>query len=258
MSHEQTTEPIVSPLRAAQLRLLKIMEGVDQVCRHHDIPYWLDSGTLLGAVRHKGFIPWDDDVDFGILVEDYDRFLKAANASMELFPPDTRLESRELTRSYYHGSPRFIDTGLHATKRRKFLGVRYKFRTSPFVDVFPFQEYAVPQEEIRKKAKTVYILLKPLRVFSARSFYRLYEFFLRKKLCVAGGQYLGYTSLRIVNAAPRSSIFPLSEVEFEGRRFFAPGDTDTYLKAWYGDNYMELPPPEYRWSHLIWDTAEKQ
>ena len=62
-----------TPLRKAQLCMLNILIEIDRICRKHDIPYWLDSGTLLGAVRHGGFIPWDDDVDIAIMRSDYPR-----------------------------------------------------------------------------------------------------------------------------------------------------------------------------------------
>ena len=69
-------------LRAAQLKELEILKAIDQVCRNNDIPYWLDSGTLLGAVRHGGFIPWDDDVDICIPLEDIPRFVEAAKKEL--------------------------------------------------------------------------------------------------------------------------------------------------------------------------------
>ena len=69
--------PEGSQLRKAQLRMLEMMKFVDKTCRKYNIPYWLDSGTLLGAVRHKGFIPWDDDVDIGMMRKDIKRFIRA-------------------------------------------------------------------------------------------------------------------------------------------------------------------------------------
>ena len=54
-------------LRKAQLRMLDILVEVDKVCKRHNIPYWVDYGTLLGAVRHGGFIPWDDDLDISMM-----------------------------------------------------------------------------------------------------------------------------------------------------------------------------------------------
>ncbi|MEG0324706.1 MAG: LicD family protein, partial [Raoultibacter sp.] len=65
-------------LRKIQLMELEILKDVDRVCCENDIVYWLDSGSALGAARHNGFIPWDDDIDIGMLRDDYDRFLAVA------------------------------------------------------------------------------------------------------------------------------------------------------------------------------------
>ena len=64
-----------SILDKLQRELLEILSDIDAVCRKHGITYWLDSGTALGARRHGGFIPWDDDIDLGMLREDHERFL---------------------------------------------------------------------------------------------------------------------------------------------------------------------------------------
>ena len=65
-------------LRQCQLKQLGILEEIDRICRKHDISYWLDGGSLLGAVRHGGFIPWDDDIDIAMSLADLERFKSVA------------------------------------------------------------------------------------------------------------------------------------------------------------------------------------
>ena len=66
-------------VRDVQLRLLEILKDIDALCQKHNISYWLTGGSALGAVRHQGFIPWDDDADIGMMYEDYQKFLKVVN-----------------------------------------------------------------------------------------------------------------------------------------------------------------------------------
>ena len=68
--------PEGSLLRRQQMRMLEILLEVDKICKRHNIPYWLSSGTLIGAMRHDGFIPWDDDLDIEMMRTDYLRLMK--------------------------------------------------------------------------------------------------------------------------------------------------------------------------------------
>ena len=79
--------------------LLLMMKDIDRVCRENDINYFLTYGTLIGAVRHKGFIPWDDDVDIAMLREDYEKFMNIANSKFKL---DMYVENVHTSAGYGH------------------------------------------------------------------------------------------------------------------------------------------------------------
>ena len=69
-------------LRKAQLKMVEILGAIDEICTRHDIKWWLCYGTMLGAVRHNGFIPWDDDCDIAMLREDYEYFIEFAKKEL--------------------------------------------------------------------------------------------------------------------------------------------------------------------------------
>ena len=70
-------------IKSLQLICLEILKEIDRVCKKHNILYWLDSGSMLGAVRHNGFIPWDDDLDIAMFRDDYNRFLEIASKELK-------------------------------------------------------------------------------------------------------------------------------------------------------------------------------
>jgi len=81
-----------TPLRSCQLVMLRLLKIFDAICNEAGLQYWLDGGTLLGAMRHSGFIPWDDDVDVKMPIDDYHRFLALAS---DVLPYDIFLQTRE-------------------------------------------------------------------------------------------------------------------------------------------------------------------
>jgi lipopolysaccharide cholinephosphotransferase len=81
-----------NPLRSCQLVMLRLLKVLDAVCAQEGLSYWLDGGTLLGAVRHGGFIPWDDDVDVKMPLEDYRRLVEIGP---RVFPYDVFFQTRE-------------------------------------------------------------------------------------------------------------------------------------------------------------------
>lgn len=254
-----------TPLRQAQLVMLRILRIVDHVCRRHDIPYWLESGTLLGAIRHKGFIPWDDDLDIAMRRADFERF--AAVAPREL-PDDLFFQTAATDPGYRYVLPKVRDRRSLLVEDRE----SAPYCQGIFVDIFPFDSY--PNRTVMKALT----LRHRLRLFRKRfapgsagraaytaglytaglplvvSLYavewaarRFRDMFLNRP-----GQEFLSTGVEFYAKSPHAvkDIFPLTEVYFEGYKFFAPGNYDTYLRRKYGD-YMTPPPAGQRRGHHV-------
>ena len=133
-------------LRACQLKQLSILEEIDRICKKHQIGYWLDGGTLLGAVRHGGFIPWDDDIDIAMRQEDLDRFVSVAPSELRegLFLQTPQIEPqskepivkvRDLNSFYVEGSDNFAAD----------------YQKGLYVDIFPMVDYpTLPKKWVKR------------------------------------------------------------------------------------------------------------
>ena len=233
--------PEGSLLRRGQLRMLEILDAVDAICRAHNIPYWLSSGTLLGAVRHGGFIPWDDDLDIELLREDYLRLLPILRREL---PERFMLHDRESDSTY---------PNLYAKVRDKHSCIEeeYEFKgkyDGCFIDLFPVERSPYPLFRI---ANRLYVNLCHHWIY--RNCRWLYEFNRVLLTRVVFPVFRGYVSVFHPNSAYRHTLgtvfkdercadelLPLREIQFEGKTYFAPYDTHSYLTKKYGD-YMQLP-----------------
>jgi lipopolysaccharide cholinephosphotransferase len=266
-------------LRQAQLVILRILKIVDYICKKHNIKYWLDGGTLLGAVRHKGFIPWDDDADIGMLREDYNRFLEIAKKEL---PEDLFLQNLETTK---HAGNTW--TQIKDRKSLVVLEDNAKYHQGLYIDIFPFDSYSgsrIRRVFYEKILKTLYVkayavtapfkkpwfktenLLKNVIKLQLKLIFFIFYIFnkdvvyglnlrhrsrLLKSMENNKKDYLGYgvDVLNWNNIYGGSTIFPLGVSVFEDSEFPVPNDTDTYLTNLYGKNYMELPPESKRVQH---------
>ena len=246
-------------LRACQLKQLAILKEVDAICRRHSITYWLDGGTLLGAVRHGGFIPWDDDIDIAMTLEDLQAFVRVAPtelpASLFLQTPQTDPTAKEPIVKVRDLNSLYVEAGDTFSA---------PYQKGLYVDLFPFVDYpSVPKRWVKKICRGIsvsYSILHAQHYYSLRASAELVYFGLKYALlralwCVMNTLYpkKEYLSNTVINNGygimhRRSSVFPLSTIQFEGHTFPAPADTDTYLRDLY-TNYMDIPPEDKRKIH---------
>ena len=253
-------------LRACQLKQLSILEEIDRICQKHHIDYWLDGGTLLGAVRHGGFIPWDDDIDIAMRREDMERF--AAIAPQEL---REGLVMQVAQNSANNKQPVSKVRDLNSFYVEKTDDFSADYEKGLFVDIFPMVDYPTLSRSFVKRValgiSKSYSILHKSHYYSLRSFAEFFWF---------GTKYIVYRGVWAVAAAccshqtylsniltnngygimhRQDSVFPLSTIEFEGKTFRAPANPDAYLKDLYR-NYMDIPPVEKRVIHSLFIMPE--
>jgi len=253
--------PQGSTLRKAQLRMLDMLIEIDKIFRAHHIDYWLDSGTLLGAIRHKGFIPWDDDVDICVGKDDY---AKVRQLLINELPEQFTFQDTELDDNEWSGIARVRDKKSYCHmplfRRYKEQGLwvdifqvehMYSMKSTLFIDYF----YSRAFREIHHYGDVAY--KNPIRRYLVKVIaYLLYPFclflvYMARLLSRRNPVGLFSFSFPVKSTKPRffEDVFPLIEVEFEGHKFLAPHNYDHYLTLLYGD-YMQIPPEEQRISHL--------
>jgi lipopolysaccharide cholinephosphotransferase len=231
--------------------MLEIYSEVEKICKKHHIPIWINGGTLLGAVRHKGFIPWDDDFDTEILRKDYKKLLSALEQEL---PSHLVVQARKKDKSYPYYFAKVFDLNSEAIENNKLIS-RQKYN-GLFIDIFPIEPAFPKIRKILNKyfVKSHFAIVKGgfKRVIAYPFFYilkliiSLYRF-LTKTFRAKHYMYVfGQKSKQIYTY---DMIFPLSEVEFEVEVLPCPGDWNRYLIANFGENYMTPPPPEKRQVH---------
>jgi len=252
-------------LRALQLRELEILQAIDEVCQRHSIPYWLDSGTLLGAVRHGGFIPWDDDVDICMPLNEISRFVEAAQKEL---PEEMFVQTPETDPSVLTPYPKvrclrslIVEPGDDFSR---------PYQKGLYVDIFPVIDYPnISPSLIRRLARgygRANSILGKKHYYSLRSVAELFYFGAKRALfkwtwqlllAIKGkGPYCGTTIACSGNGNMhrKDQLYPLSSIAFEGSSFPAPADSDAYLRDLFGD-YHQLPPEEQRQGHAFYYTA---
>ena len=244
---------------------LQILNVVSEFCDEYKIRYWLDSGTLIGAVRHKGYIPWDDDIDIAMLRPDFDKFIQLFNSHNERY----KFHCYENNAKFYYAFGKVLDTQTVLYEPDK-NGTEISINIDVFVyDNAPSNLKLVEKMyKIRDRNNLCEVAYKHqgtakgslLRRFSVGVLKGLVKLFPRdyfvkkivknaKKYSDKETEYVGDFTGCMTHFICRKSIFnEFIDVEFEGKKYKIPIGYDELLRSVYGD-YLQLPPQEQRVSH---------
>ncbi len=253
-------------LRRVQMTQLEIAKEVKRVCDENDIQYFLTAGSLLGAVRHQGFIPWDDDLDIGMLVEDYNKFCKIAPNSLS---DKYTLQTMETDETYPLTLAKVRKVGTVYVENK----ANQANKPGIYVDIIPYKDVPDSYEQaeaIAKKAVNIQRVLlmkcgnRPWMeergiIWKKRIGYVLYQvaaLFVSKKTLIdryhglfarheASNKVAGdmtYSGNKYLEKSWFKEVIPM---QFEDTEFSVCTAYKEYLETVYGD-YMQLPPEDQR------------
>ena len=255
----------VEALKVLQMDVLQVLADF---CTAHGIPYSLACGTMLGAVRHKGYIPWDDDIDIYLLRNDYDRLMREFPAEYR----NVRIAALERTPRWDKPYAKAYDARTVMVEHN-----RSRMRIGVNLDIFPLD--AVPDEEAawrrydrrrrfwqtlfqlkmtcpdarRTAGKNATIRLAHILLFpvSAHRFARFLDRYARR-FAGKDTEYVFECAMGLImkDRFRRAVCDDLSDYSFEDRVFKGFTHSDAYLTSAYGD-YRSLPPEEKRVSHHV-------
>lgn len=250
---------------------LDILRNVHMWCSENKIKYWLDCGTLLGAIRHKGYIPWDDDIDIGMLREDYDRFCK----NFRSLDGKYKVICIENDKHFYQPHAKILDTST-------FL-IDGGYETCINIDLFVYDNAPDDDSLANKMFKRRAFLRKLLEIKQNISVSDENSIILKTKRLVEIAMLSLIPNRLIVKAMVRNckkfsktetkrignfssyanvvcdkEIFnSFIDAEFEGEKYKIPSEYDKWLRAFYGD-YMILPDEEKRVSHHLFKAYKTE
>lgn len=269
--------------------LLECLKDIQQVCEKNGIHIMLGGGSCLGAVRHKGFIPWDDDLDLNISREDYEVFKKVFKEELGskyiLNAPNYEGDSISRFPKILIKGTRFVELGMRKddpnalikidmfiaenipdSKICRFIkGWRCNLLMGIAGSVEMYQWYKRDSENeffiMNAKNKSIVLRKVAGAVFSVIPLQRWYDMVDKACRYSNDSKELSFPTGRkhyFGEIHEKNDIFPLIKSEFEGMKVYIPCNYQKYLKKLYGENYMLVPPVEKREKHFILDIAFNQ
>jgi len=268
----QPSKDMVYEIEKLHLVLVELLDYFVSICEKNGLTYVLMYGTALGAYRHKGFIPWDDDLDVGMPRKDYQKFIQVmcnTDNSQYSIQNEINEENWFLTFSKLRkNNTVFIEE--YANSIYKNNGI--------YIDIFPL-DYINDYRNWRSiiNLKIVKYVKHTLKFTACKHLYKsrenLCKYFMDNVICLPiylnkRKNVLAYLNKRCIGnctienakyiaeyddpsaqSIPYSIYFPTRKLEFEGKWYSVPGKIENYLTFIYGATYMQLPPVEERRTH---------
>ncbi len=269
-------------LREAQLLELDLLKKFREICDAEGMHYYLLGGTAIGAVRHGGFIPWDDDIDVGLLRDDYDHFISVA---AKYLSADQKILHYSLDKDYSDYTMKLVNSNVYYLTQREKMIVKQNI----WIDIFPID--GTPNSDLKTwihfrkldliRLKLAFHYIKEVRIDNSRAIWKKFLVWIAKtvplgdfvdpnkqkekldkefrKYPVVKSNYIG----NYIGAYHEKEFFPISyfaegrKILFEGEEFSAPKELEKYLMHQYGD-YMKLPPKDSRVpKHYVLDIIQE-
>ncbi len=252
--------------------ILDIFSSIQKICKKHNITYYAIGGTCIGAVRHKGFIPWDDDLDIAIPIQDFDRFLNIAEKELPNYLKVYRCENiihyRYIFAKIHNVNTTFIEhadadypdaqKGIwvdimpissipsDAKKQKRFYRNLNWYLIMNYIRRYPLHEM------VSWKKKLMWLVIRPLCLFTNYTYFSKKWLDMLRENPLGSSELTGYTwwNHRSNLTFPMSAFNDTIEVPFEDITISCPIDFDTYLTIQFGD-YMKIPPKEEQQQHHV-------
>lgn len=264
-----------SEARKFQVSQLLLLEYLDKVCRDNKLTYYLVFGSLVGAIRHEGYIPWDVDIDVAMFRRDYELLRKVLHEQ-----PNPFLYYEHYENEKYHISPHALlrIKGTHVIFPNYSLVNHVPQNDGIYIDIFPIDNIIDPDVSEMKQVRKISLLRRLVYYKTALSFKKDHSI-LKKIGKIAFSILLSPIKYEYLNAKTdsimqqynnieteyvgiltdpddyRRQIYPRNifgngrECAFEGHRFLVPEKAEEFLSIRYGD-YMQLPPENERWERI--------
>ena len=266
----------LSELKKIQINLLDVFH---EYCVEHNLRYFITYGTLIGTIRHKGYIPWDDDIDVMMPRNDYEVLINNFNKDSKT--KDIRVISHKNDTEYYLSFAKLVNTATVMKEE-----VNSSYQIGVYIDIFPLDNIGDDYKSATKLMRRAFryneiMALKNLTIRSGRSWYK--NAILRAGRIVSGSisrqaliekinsfgikkddasftKYVG--TVTGISAGDESRVFEAKwfsttvKGTFEGKEYYIPSGYDAFLRKLYGD-YMQLPPKEQQVSHHVFEAWYK-